>query len=584
MTGWGVGRVLASLAAAAAVLPGTGSRPAPSPPGLDALATRVAQATPALLARYHAPGAAVALVQDGRPAWSGGWGLADRATRAPVTTATVFQAGSISKAVTAWGVMRLVEEHRVDLDRPVESYLAGWRLPPSRFDPREVTVRRLLSHTAGLSVDGYLGVDPARPVPPVEVALARPPDGPGPVRLVRRPGTRFSYSGGGYAVLQLLVERVTGRPFADYMGDEVLLPLGMSSSSFTWSPSLREATARPYATSGRVLPNYLFAAQAAEGLYTTAPDYARFLAAAMTGPEGEPPGRGVLAPSSVSLLLSPAPATFGASGLGRSGRYGFGYIVEHLPGGAPLVWHPGENRGWSSLFVALPSRGRAIVVLSNDNTGVHVAGDLGCLWARSTTGRVPQVCRTVGRVRVVTVLLAAGLAAVALGGLALLLGRLARGDRVWALPPGRRAWRRAVGTVGGALAWFSALHTDLVTRHVPFGDLAPATLLPAPFGAASAVFVAALVLIAAASLVTRPVATPPVRKRRPSSGLLAAVVAALWLALGTDVVTRLVLAVRGVIPLGLAPPGLRWALLAAPVVVAVGLARPTLAGGNRVVG
>lgn len=138
---------------------------------LPDLARAVDEAAKRALASSAVPGLAVALVHDGRVAWAADYGLADRKTRALVTAETRFQAASPAKPVTAWGVLRLVEQERIGLDEPVVGRLRRWRLPPSPFDPDGVTVRRLLSHTAGLSVHGYAGQTPDRPLPPIEASL-----------------------------------------------------------------------------------------------------------------------------------------------------------------------------------------------------------------------------------------------------------------------------------------------------------------------------------------------------------------------------------------------------------------------------
>ena len=134
-----------------------------------ALERRLATVVPAALARHHVPGAAVALVHDRRVVWSQGFGVRDVRTRAPVTRDTRFQVASVSKAVSAFGLLRLAAARRVSVDAPIA--LRGWAPPPSSFDPRGITLRRLLSHTAGLSVPGYIGL--ARPPGSLTDSLAR---------------------------------------------------------------------------------------------------------------------------------------------------------------------------------------------------------------------------------------------------------------------------------------------------------------------------------------------------------------------------------------------------------------------------
>jgi CubicO group peptidase (beta-lactamase class C family) len=311
------------------------------------------------MATSTAPGLAVALVQHGQVVWAAGYGLSDPATGRPVTASTRFQAASLAKPVTAWGMLRLVESGRIGLDEPIIGHLRRWRPPHSRFDADGLTVRRLLSHTAGLSVHGYVGLPADRPLPSITASLSGETGDGFPVELLEPPGRRWLYSGGGYSLLQLLVEELTGRPFADYMRVEVLGPLGMTASSFRWSRTAE--TARPHDAGGGPIPDFAFAEQAAAGLVTTAPDLARFLAAALAGPHGEPPGRGVLSPAGVRLALTAAPAT--------EGRWGLGYGLGLTPGGDLLAYHEGANRGWRAGLALLPDRRSGIAVLANGDAG-----------------------------------------------------------------------------------------------------------------------------------------------------------------------------------------------------------------------
>ena len=305
------------------------------------------------------PGLSVALVHHGQLVWAAGYGLADPATGQPVMAGTRFQAASLAKPVTAWGVLRLVESGRIGLDEPVIGRLRRWHPPPSPFDAEGITVRRLLSHTAGLSVHGYLGQTPDRALPPIASSLSGETGDSFPVELLEAPGRGWRYSGGGYSVAQLLIEELTSRPFADYLQTEVLEPLGMTASSFRWSRTPQ--TARPHDADGRPLPDFAFAEQAAAGLVTTAPDLARFLGAALAGPGGEPPGRGVLSPAGVRLALTAAPAT--------EGRWGLGYGLGLTPSGDLLAYHEGANRGWRAGLALLPDCRAGIVVLANGDAG-----------------------------------------------------------------------------------------------------------------------------------------------------------------------------------------------------------------------
>jgi hypothetical protein len=146
------------------------------------------------------------------------------------------------------------------------------------------------------------------------------------------------------------------------MAAEVLDPLAMAASGFRWSRTA--GTARPHDAGGRPAPDFAFAEQAAGGLVTTAPDLARFLAAAVAGPDGEPPGREVLSPAAVRLALTAAPAT--------EGRWGLGYGLGLLESGDRLAYHEGANRGWRAGLALLPDRRSGIAALANGDDGAAV--------------------------------------------------------------------------------------------------------------------------------------------------------------------------------------------------------------------
>jgi CubicO group peptidase (beta-lactamase class C family) len=361
--------VLSGVVVLVGVVAAPGASAAPPAADLDGFVARLDREHQGWLSAGRVPGAAIALVRDGKTAWAGGYGKADPARGTPVGPDTVFQVGSISKPVTAWGVLRLVNKGLLDLDAPVESYLTRWRLPASPYDTDGITIRRLLTHSAGLTLHGYKGTLPTDPLPSLEESL----DGKGKaeaVAIAMKPGSRYRYSGGGYTIVQLVIEDVTGEPFAAYMRREVLDPLGMTSSSFGPRADLRPATAVGHDADGRPHPHYVFAELAAAGLYTTASDLARFAAAAMAGPQGQPPGRGVLSADTIAEMLSPVslPIESVAADVTRAPRQvtvGLGYAIENEAFTTTMVWHDGDNTGWGAVFATLPERGEGIVILAN---------------------------------------------------------------------------------------------------------------------------------------------------------------------------------------------------------------------------
>ncbi|MCC6929445.1 MAG: beta-lactamase family protein [Gemmatimonadaceae bacterium] len=207
----------------------------------------------------------------------------------PVNRDTRFPLASMSKWLTAYAVMQLVQEGRVELDAPVSNYLKQWQLPVGPFDARQVTVRRLLSHTAGLT-DG-LGIGDYQPdesLPSLQETLRHPrasSDTAAVIAVGRTPGSGFEYSGGGYLVLQAMLEDVTGTPFAARMQDSVFRPLGMRRATYAYLGSLDNAS-RSYDSLGALAPTYRYAAAGATGLSASAGDLIAFAQAQLRTDSG----------------------------------------------------------------------------------------------------------------------------------------------------------------------------------------------------------------------------------------------------------------------------------------------------------
>jgi CubicO group peptidase (beta-lactamase class C family) len=291
----------------------------------------------------------------------------------------------LSKWITAWGVMTLVETGKLDLDKPVSVYLKRWKLPPSKFDNERVTVRRLLSHTAGLTDGlGYAGFAPGQPLQMLEASLTQAADASpgrdGRTRVGIEPGTEFRYSGGGYTLLQLLIEDVSGQSFADYMNTIVLVPLGMTHSTFV----LQDETdvADIFDERGRPATHFRFTAQAAASLYTTSTDLTRFLQAHIPGPNGEPAGRSVLRPQTLDEMRRPHAAQFGID------IWGLGTIL-YAPNksGGFVIGHDGSNEPAINTAARIdPASGDGIVVLESGNKVLATA--IASEWVFWNVGKV----------------------------------------------------------------------------------------------------------------------------------------------------------------------------------------------------
>ena len=346
---------------------------------VDVFISELDKRIPQLLEDFIVPGAAIAIFENGEIVLQKGYGYADIKNKIKVTSQTGFNIGSISKTFAAWGVMKLVEEGKLDLDAPAETYLTRWHLPESEFDAEGVTIRRMLSHTAGLSLHGYPGWSPSDKLPTIEESLNGKNNGPGRVELVMEPGTRYQYSGGGYTIMQLIIEEVTGQKFEDYMQAEVLDPLGMKNSSYAIDKKILKKSALEYGPYGDNIDFELFTAQAAAGMHTTLEDFVHMAYASMYRNEDRKEYKAVLSPSSIEQMMQAVPEATGFFG------YGMGYQVDDVHG-LGLGGHGGNNTGWHALFRVNPETNDGFIVLTNGGGGNTLTYQVYCDWTTWKTG------------------------------------------------------------------------------------------------------------------------------------------------------------------------------------------------------
>ena len=323
-----------------------------------------AQARQALadrMAEWHVPGVSIAVVEDGRVAWARGYG--QTGDGGPVTVETKFQAASISKPVAAMVALRLVELGTLSLDADVNTQLKHWKVPASAAAEGEpVTLRRLLSHTAGLTVHGFPGYAVGVPVPSlVQLLDGVTPANTAAVRIDLKPGTRHRYSGGGYEVMQLLVEDVTGEPFARVAQRLVLGPLGMTHSTFEQPlpAAVLASAAAGHDDKGGVISGkrHTYPEQTAAGLWTTPSDLALVIL------EIQKPGR-VLRRETVDTMLTPVLQDYGL---------GFGVNTEN---GKRSFGHGGSNEGFRCQLHGHRDRPSGAVVMTNGARGGRLTGEV----------------------------------------------------------------------------------------------------------------------------------------------------------------------------------------------------------------
>jgi CubicO group peptidase (beta-lactamase class C family) len=360
--------------------------PARGPAPGDGLAARLESVVPPLLRENRVPGVAIGVIEGGRVAFTRGYGVADRATQRPMTARTLLNFASVSKPVTAWGVLRLVDRGALSLHAPVGPSLRRWRLPPSEFDTEGVTVVRLLSHTAGVSVPSAPWFPADTALPTLEQVLRGEAGDRGPVDVRHRPGERWRYSGGGYAILQLLVEEASGAPFDEYMRTTVFEPLGMRRTSFAPATVSGDGVATPYDDQGNPIAPYRMGAQAAGGLYSSVDEFARFLTLYARH------GGGIIPPALFDTMLA-AVAPVEVEGMDlRGARYGLGHGVHRTAAGERMVYHSGGNPGYVAYFLVMPERGDGIVIAANTEDGaIPLIGRLLQLWAEHHRTDLPPL-------------------------------------------------------------------------------------------------------------------------------------------------------------------------------------------------
>jgi CubicO group peptidase (beta-lactamase class C family) len=305
----------------------------------------------------NVPSVSIAVIEEGELAWAQAYGGA--------TTDTLFQAASLSKTVAAVAALRLVQEQRLGLDENVDRWLTAWQVPETPLTrDHPVTLRGLLSMTGGVGVPGYVGYPVGSPLPDLVQILngASPANSP-PVTVTYVPGSRYAYSGGGFEIVQALIEAVTGQDFQTALSSLVLEPLGMGHSTFAQPlPAKRvRGAAQGHTADGRAIAGgwHVIAALAAGGLWSTPSDLARLLVDLMRAYQGGP---GLLRLAMVRAMLTPVDGF----------PYGLGGAVSGA-GRALVFMKRGQNVGYQSYMLFFPNARQGAVVMTNSDNGSLLA-------------------------------------------------------------------------------------------------------------------------------------------------------------------------------------------------------------------
>jgi CubicO group peptidase (beta-lactamase class C family) len=307
------------------------------------------------LVREGGAAMAVAVAKDGKIVWEQGFGWANREKMIPATQHTMFSLASISKPITATGLMVLVRDGRIDLDRPANDYLGVGKITGLAGDAAGATVRRVLTHTAGLPLHyQFFYANENRHPPTMDETIARYGN------LISAPGETFRYSNLGYGIIDYIISRVSGQPYADFMRSQVFLPLGLTHTSIDIGPGLEAYAAERYDRSGRPIPFYTFDHNGGSAVYSSAHDLVRF---GMFHLKNHlPDQRAILPDSLIDRTHEPwAKNAFGDSTVG----YGLGWSNHRSDRGYPLVEHTGGMPGVATVLNLYPRENLAIVALTN---------------------------------------------------------------------------------------------------------------------------------------------------------------------------------------------------------------------------
>lgn len=308
-------------------------------------------------------GVSIAVINNYQIEWAKGYGFADLESKRPVEIMTLFQAGSISKPVAAVAAMKMVEEGQISLDQDINTFLKSWKVPDNEFTKdKKVTLREILSHSAGLTVHGFPGYAAGEPVPTlVQILDGVKPANTEPIRVDVTPGSIWRYSGGGYTIMQLAMTDISHKPFPEIMRETVLTKAGMRDSTYENPlPSrLSEVAATGYSLDGaRIAGRYhTYPEMAAAGLWTTASDLARFGIEMQKSREGR--SNQILKQATVKEMLTE-----------QKKPWGLGFAL-----GPNWFSHGGADEGFQAFF-GCSFDGKGLVVMTNSDNGGRLAHEI----------------------------------------------------------------------------------------------------------------------------------------------------------------------------------------------------------------
>lgn len=314
------------------------------------------------MAHYNLKGVSIAVIQNYKIVWAKGYGWANEGLKIPVTPQTLFQAASLSKSLNAVGVLKLVQDKKIDLYADINNYLTTWKFPyDSLSKNKRISVANLLSHTGGLTVHGFDGYVKGEAIPNiVEILDGKKPANSAPIRSMYAPGLKSEYSGGGITISQLIVMDVTRQPYDKYMYDHVLKPLGMTGSTYAQPPVgvKPELLATAYRADGKEVEGkyHIYPEQAAAGLWTNPTDLAKYIIETQLAYAGK--SHKVLDQQMTKTRLTPY--------IDKSAA--LGVFIANLDS-IKYFGHGGANEGFRCQYDGSLEDGNGVVIMVNSDNG-----------------------------------------------------------------------------------------------------------------------------------------------------------------------------------------------------------------------
>jgi CubicO group peptidase (beta-lactamase class C family) len=315
------------------------------------------------MAYYQVPGVSIAMVDDNRITWMKGYGLRENGKSDPVSPKTLFQSGSIGKSVIATAALQMVEQESLSLDSAANLYLNNWKIPENSFTRRTpVTLRQLLSHTAGVNLPGVIGYQAGEPIPDlIQILNGMPPANTPPIVVDRVPRTKVAYSGGGYMIVQQMIidQYRDSSTFPEIIEENIFKPADMKASQFTFVPDTTKIeVAVGHRTTGKTVAGswYRYPEMGMGVFWTTPSDMAKFLIQIIRAYNGLP-NQLLSAEMAQNMLANHTDDQGLGLKIGDDGKDRF------------YFYHRGAVEGFQTFMIAYPLKGQGVVIMTNGDEG-----------------------------------------------------------------------------------------------------------------------------------------------------------------------------------------------------------------------